>query len=277
VKVRRFFRTPKGLLIVVLGCLTLIAVRGEGLRLAAPGVIAAVITAMVIDGAILRVRKEHWVFPDGALLTGLIIAMVLSPHQPWRIAAITSALGVVSKYLVRVHTANVFNPAALALVVTFHALDTGQSWWGAMPELPPVALVALFAGGLFIAARVNKLPSVVAFLGVYYLLFTLTAFIGDPARVAELYRTPDVHAALYFAFFMVTDPPTSPPAARHQVVYGTIVAAVSFAAFETIGAADFLLIGLLVANCWEGVRRFREHAARVTQMSSRAKRGTSAG
>ena len=47
------------------------------------------------------------------------------------------------------------------------------------------------------------------------------AFAGDPAHVEELYRAPDLHAALYFAFFMVTDPPTSrletfPPMLSHR-------------------------------------------------------------
>src|SRR6185436_11520855 len=152
------------------------------------------------------------------LLTGLIVAMILSPHEPWHVTAITSAVGVVSKYLVRVRTANVFNPAALALVATFYVFDTAQSWWGALPEVAPMALVVLFATGVFITQRVSKIPVVLSFLGGYYLLFTVTAFVGDPGRVAELYRAPDLHAALFFAFFMVTDPPTSPPAARDQVV-----------------------------------------------------------
>ena len=68
------------------------------------------------------------------------------------------------------------------------------------------------------------MPAVLAFLGVYYLLVTIAAFVGDPARVAELYRAPDLHAALFFAFFMVTDPPTSPPKHRDQIMFGAIVA-----------------------------------------------------
>jgi len=72
-----------------------------------------------------------------------------------------------------------------------------------------------------------------------------------------------VHAALYFAFFMVTDPPTSPPKHRDQVIFGAITATAAFAAFDLIGAAYFLLAGLLVANVWEGWRRRREHRSRI--------------
>ncbi len=259
----RFVRTPKGLLTVVLVVLVAGAGFGEGFALVAPCVLAAVVVAMLLDTPILRWREGRWEFPSGALLTGLLVAMVLSPHEPWYVAAVTSAVGVLSKYVVRTRSANVFNPAALALVATFYLFDTGQSWWGALPELPLVAVTLLGATGLFITDRVNKMPLVLAFLGVYYLLSTAVAFAGDPAGVAELYRAPDLHAALFFAFFMATDPPTSPPKYRDQVVYGIIVAVVAFAVFEFIGAAYFLLAGLLVANVWEAWRRVRAHARKA--------------
>jgi Na+-translocating ferredoxin:NAD+ oxidoreductase RnfD subunit len=175
---------------------------------------------------------------------------------------VTSVVGVASKYVARVGNANVFNPAALALVATFYVFDTGQSWWGALPELPAVALVVLFATGIFITRRVNKTAGVLAFLGCYYALFTATAFVGDPGRVAELYRAPDLHSALFFAFFMVTDPPTSPPKQRDQVTFGAIVAVASYVTFELLGAAYFLLAGLLVANVWEAWRKVRRSRAR---------------
>ncbi|MGH7653484.1 MAG: RnfABCDGE type electron transport complex subunit D [Gemmatimonadaceae bacterium] len=255
VALRRFFRTPKGLLIPLLAGLALVAAIGTGVRLVAPVVLGGVLGAMAIDAPILRYREGKWIFPDGALLTGLIIAMVLSPMEPWYVAAVTGAVGVASKYMFRSGSANVFNPAAFALVATFYLFNTGQSWWGALPEITPLALVLLFATGVFITDRVNKIPLVLSFLGAYYLLVTITAFAGDPAKVAALYRAPDLHAALFFAFFMVTDPPTSPPKARDQLVYGVITAVVSYAAFELIGAAYFLLAGLLVANVWEARRR----------------------
>jgi Na+-translocating ferredoxin:NAD+ oxidoreductase RnfD subunit len=262
VTLRRFFRTPKGLLIILLAMLAALAAWSEGVALVAPGLVGAVGAAVLIDAPILRIWKGKWFFPSGAILTGLIVAMILSPREPWYVAAVTSGIAVGSKYLFRVRTANVFNPAALALVVTFYMFDTAQNWWGALAEMPPLALAVLLITGAFITQRVNRVPVVLAFLGSYYLLITLTAFVGDPARVAELYRAPDLHAALYFAFFMVTDPPTSPHAHRDQVTYGVIVAVVGYATFELIGAVYFLLAGLLVANVWEAWRR-RARAVRV--------------
>ena len=254
---RRFFRTPKGLVIIALVVLLVPAALAEGVARVKPLIAGAVLTAMAIDVVILRWREGRWIFPDGALLTGLFVAMILSPHEPWRVAAVTSAIAIVSKYVFRVRNANVFNPAAFALVVTFYVYHTGQSWWGALPDLSSNWLLLLFAVGIFITDRVKKMPAVLAFLGVYFLLFTAVAYVGNPGHVAALYRPPDLHAALFFAFFMVTDPPTSPPKQRQQLVFGALTAVVAFAVFQLLGWVYFLLAGLLVANAWEAARRMR--------------------
>ncbi len=253
-KFRRFIRTPKGLLLAALSLLVVLAARRSGLTLIAPGLLAAMGTAILLDAPILRFRHPRWVFPDGAILTALIVAMILSPQMPWYVAAVTTAIAVLSKYVIRVGKANVFNPAAFGLVATFYLFDTGQSWWGALPDSEPWVLVLI---GLFIAYRVHKLPVAISFLGFYFFLCTAVAFFGNAASVAELFRTPDLQAALFFAFFMVNDPPTSPPSSRGQLWYGAGVAVASLVVLWLTGAAYFLLAGLLVANAAEAVRRSR--------------------
>jgi Na+-translocating ferredoxin:NAD+ oxidoreductase RnfD subunit len=137
-----------------------------------------------------------------------------------------------------------------------------------LPELPIALVAVLFALGAFITDRVNKAPAVVAFLGAYYLLITTAAFVGSPARVAELYRAPDLHMALFYAFFMITDPPTSPPARRDQVVFGVIAGAVAYAMFQVVHSAYYLLAGLLAANAWEAWRRARARGAKAGSIAT---------
>ncbi len=257
-RLQRFFRTPKGLLILVLLMLLIPASLGTGVVLVAPGMFAACGIAMLIDAPILRVREKEWQFPSGALLTGMLVAMVLSPFQTWHIAAVAAAIAIASKYIARTRSANVFNPAAVALVITYYVFQgrTGQSWWGALSEMHPLLLTVLFATGLFITNRVKKLPAVLAFLGCYYLLFTIASFAGEPGHVAGIYRAPYLQMALFFAFFMVTDPPTSPPKQRDQIAFGVIVAIASFAIFEVYHWVFFMLAGLLVGNAFEAGRRW---------------------
>jgi Na+-translocating ferredoxin:NAD+ oxidoreductase RnfD subunit len=261
-RVRRFFRTPKGLLTIVFAILTGMAAPHEGVRTVAPTLLGAVVAAGLLDAIILRARHTRWQFPGGAILTAWIVAMVLSSQTPWPVTVATSLVAVVSKYAIRARAGNIFNPAALGIVLLFPVSHAGESWWGALPDVAPAAQGVLLLTGLFIAARVNKLPLVVAFLGAYYLLFTATAFAADPAGVSEVFRTPDLQAVLYFAFFILTDPPTSPVTPADQLVFAAIVAAVSFAVYEWTGAVYFLLAGVLAGNAWEGWRRYRFRSAR---------------
>jgi Na+-translocating ferredoxin:NAD+ oxidoreductase RnfD subunit len=257
---RHFFKTPKGQLIVVLILLAAIAAPHEGVRFVAPGLLSAVAVAATLDVLILRTRHTRWEFPSGAVLTALIVSMVLSAQTPGYVVTITSALAVVTKYIVRTRAGNVFNPAALAIVATFPVFHTGQSWWGALPEVAPAVQLALVVAGVFIADRVNRMPLVLAFLAVYYGLFTFTSFTGDPAWVSEVFRTPDLQAVLFFALFILTDPPTSPVRYHDQVIFAMIVALTSYVIFEWMGAVDYLLAGVLVGNVWEAWRRVQRRA-----------------
>ena len=141
-KVRKFFKTPKGLLTIILWIFAAMALPGQGVR-AAIGLASAAIAAGLVDALILRVRKNAWEFPSGAVLTAMIVAMVLRAQEPWYVMATTSVIAILSKYIFRSRAANVFNPAALAIIGSFYVFHTGQSWWGALTDVMPVAKVAL--------------------------------------------------------------------------------------------------------------------------------------
>ena len=92
-------------------------------------------------------------------------------------------------------------------------------------------------------------------------------------RVAGIYRHSDLHAALFFAFFMLTDPPTSPPRYEDQVIYGALVAALSYGIFTaTKGGVYYLLAALLLANAWEAWRRVRQRSTRHAHPLHRTQR-----
>lgn len=259
-RIKNFFKTPKGLITIILAAFIAMSGPGQGFRTVMTALLIAAIAAGLLDAIILRVRKKVWEFPSGAVLTAMIVAMVLRAQEPWYVTTITSVAAVLSKYLVRSRSANVFNPAALAIIGSFYVFHTGQSWWGALTDVVPIAKVVLLAAGVFIADRVNKLPLVLTFLGAYFLLFTVTAFVTNPLAVAEIFRTPDVEAALYFAFIILTDPPTSPAKYPDQIVCGLIVAVVSYAFFEWAGVVYYLLAGVLAGNIWEAWRRANRRA-----------------
>lgn len=266
---RRWLRTPKGIFSLLMAACTLVAGGSVGWRLALPGLAAAIAAAVAIDLPLTRWRRGAWANPDGAMLTGWLVALVLSPHEAWWIAGATAALGIVAKHALHAGRANVLNPAAAGLVLSYHLFDTGQSWWGAFPELSYWWMLLLAALGAFMTLRLRKETAVLVFLGVWFSCATVAAFVGDPVLVVELFREPDLQAALFFAAFMLTDPPTSPPKLRDQAVFGAVVALVSFAVFALIGAAYFLLAGVLAGNLWEGWRKHLVRRAHAVALATK--------
>src|SRR5689334_22076252 len=95
---RKFFKTPKGLLIIILAILTGLAAPTEGWALGCRSMLAATLIAGLVDATILRFRSGVWQFPSGAVLTAMIVAMVLSAQEPWSVTTTVSVFAVLSKY-----------------------------------------------------------------------------------------------------------------------------------------------------------------------------------
>ena len=267
-RIQRFFKTPKGLVTIVLAALTLISAPGQSGH-PFVGLACATIAAGLVDLLILHEKTGSWKYPSGAVLTAVIIVMVLRAQEPWYVPTVTSVIAVLSKYCFRFQ-ANVFNPAALAMIACYYLFHSSESWWGAQTDVDWLAKLLMMAAGLFVASRVNKMPLVLTFLTTYFVLFTVTAYVGDPLKVAEVFRTPDIEAALYFAFIILTDPPTSPVKYRDQVICGALVAIGSYAFFELTGVVYYLLAGVTIGNVWVAWRRFRarRHSASIRLASS---------
>lgn len=253
-RIRTYFRTPKGTLLLILLGLMALAYPADG-QPALVRVGLATASAVIVD-VLFKNARGKLEFPDSAILTGFIVGMVLAPAVPVGIPILASAFAVTSKHLIRGRFGHFLNPAAVGLLVTGLLFSTEQSWWGGLGDMPAILIVAVALGGLLVIDRVNKLPSVLTFLAVYFLLLTTGSLAGNPLAFADAFREPETGAALYFAFFMLSDPPTSPTRIGDQALFAGIAACVSVAClafnFEGVYA---LLMGLLAANAFEGARR----------------------
>ncbi|MHB1683016.1 MAG: RnfABCDGE type electron transport complex subunit D [Bacilli bacterium] len=259
-----FLKTPKGYAMAALIGLTLIAALRPQDHLGLLSAAVAVATGLAIDGGVALLQRRKKLFSDGAVITALIVADVLSHATPLYIVAATTAVALLSKHLLKVGRKPLFNPAAFGLLFAIVAFNTGQSWWGSLALLPTWLMLLLLAAGLLITVRVNKFPQVASFLGAYFaLLLAMAIFhLGLPSDTpGDALRAPFVNSALYLAFFMVTDPPTSPAPYRQQVMFGMIVAVVGTLIFATSGGLAYLLVGLLVGNAWKAVLQWTVKAA----------------
>ena len=252
---RRFLRTPKGYLLLAFVSLLPVSVLAAGWRLATPHVTIAVLVACLTEVVLVWAIYDASVTPTSALLSGLIIAFILAPNTPWPITAWTAAFAIFSKHLLRLGRNHIFNPAALALLVSAWLFATGHSWWGALTGLPWPWLALLVIGGAFNADLINKFPLVLTFLGTYFGVSTLVS-LGDPARAAEMFRDPFLNAALFFALYMLTDPPSSPSRYRDQIVMGALTAVVAGASQLAGVGQTYLLVACLSTNVLLAAQRW---------------------
>ena len=243
-----FARSPKGLMLWVLLLLAVLATPTEGTRRVVSTVLAALVGASVVDVLIASIEQARLVFPTSSLLTGLFVALLLSPTEPWYTTAAAATLAICSKHLLRAGRWTVFNPAATGLLLVALLFASSESWWGSLSALPEALLLVLLLSGALIVDKVNKWPQTLAFLATFYLLFTLASFFDNSPLVVEAFRVPYLNTALFFAAFILSDPPTSPAHYREQIVYGIGVAALSVALQLAFHPQYFLLGGLLIGN-----------------------------
>jgi Na+-translocating ferredoxin:NAD+ oxidoreductase RnfD subunit len=248
-------RTPKAQLLLIFGLFIAIAAPSAGGANLIPTLLAAVVPGLAIDGVWMSIESRRWRFPTSALLSSLIVFFILSTSESWLVVAWTSSFAILGKRILRTDREHFFNPAALALVWAPIAFGSGESWWGGLGDMPWIWIAVLGATGAYLTDRLNKFPLVLTFLAAYFGLFTLIA-LGNPTAVAEMFREPFLQAALFLAFFMLTDPPTSPNRYSDQVWFG-LVAAVAAVAAQVLGAGQvFPLVGVLAANTALALVRF---------------------
>jgi Na+-translocating ferredoxin:NAD+ oxidoreductase RnfD subunit len=268
-RVRRLWFTPKGQLLVVFGLLLAVAAPAAGGLALLPNLAAAVLIACTIDVLWQLAETRRLLRPTSALLSALIVFFILSPNESWLVVGWTSAFAVIAKRVVRTQREHIFNPAALALVWAPIAFGSGESWWGALGDLPWPWMALLLACGVWVVQRLNKFPTVLTFLAVYFAFFTGVA-TTNPRAVAEMFREPFVQAALFLALFMLTDPPTSPNRYTDQVWYAAL-AAVGAGLAQIAGAGQvYLLLGVLLANAVLAVVRHLRRRGETIEPATRA-------
>jgi len=254
--------TPKNYVLIVLLIITAVAGTNSADTKGILNTGVAMMTAILFDGIIFKLKSRKKLFSDGGAITGLIVALVLGSSTPWHIVAETTFIAIASKHLFRINKKPIFNPAALGLLVAIFLFSSLQSWWGAFTELPVWSVVFFLLVGYLVTWRVNKFPQVLAFLGGYFVLLLAMGYLGV-GQAGNALRTPFVNSALFLAFFMVTDPPTSPGKYKDQIWFGLITATVSLIIYLLFDSMSYLLIGLLVANVWNALRVYRSYTLKT--------------
>lgn len=159
---------------------------------------------------------------ESVYITALILALIISPIQHYSdlwFLGWASVLAMASKYILAIRGKHLFNPAALAVVVTYFTINQSASWWvGNAPMLPLVVI-----GGLLLARKLRRFDLVLSFMVTVFSVTLLGGLFSGASLVKLLSGLLVYSAFFFFAFVMLTEPLTTPPTHRLRILYGAIV------------------------------------------------------
>ncbi len=185
--------------------------------------------------------------PESSLLTGLILALIISPAPSgtgllFILAA--SGLAMASKYILTIKHKHLFNPAAIAVVLTAIGPKQSASWWVGTAAMLPFVI----AGGIFIVRKVRRENMVGWFLGSTTVATVLFAMVSGTSVSATLKNMILYSAVFFLGFVMLTEPYTSPTTRVKQIWYAIIVGVVMAPQFHIGNYYPTPEVALIVGN-----------------------------
>lgn len=184
--------------------------------------IAATCLAAQWIGSCLNAIRFDW---KSALITSLSFSLLLRSDHVWPLAA-AAAVGIGSKFVFRLNGRHIFNPANFGIVTLLLATD---AVWTSTGEWGSALWFALLVAGLGALStwRAQRLDVPIVFLGTYGALLLVRAlYLGDPLAIPAL-RLANA-ALILFAFFMISDPKTTPDDPRRRAVFVALAAALAY-------------------------------------------------
>ncbi|MBP7831956.1 MAG: oxidoreductase [Candidatus Pacebacteria bacterium] len=184
--------------------------------------------AVILAGCYLFNHVFAWIFKaptnvDSFWITGFILFFLAAPTLSGKgllILVAISAIAMLSKYTLAFKKKHLFNPAAITAVI-LGLLSIGDiNWWVATPILNMVTLVV----GLLIVRKLRRFPMFFAFLIASIGLAIFTYVLPSNISAVEFARQVLFSWQLiFFGTIMFTEPMTTPPTKKTQIVYGVIV------------------------------------------------------
>jgi Na+-transporting NADH:ubiquinone oxidoreductase subunit NqrB len=160
--------------------------------------------------------------PKSALISGLSLCLLLRTNSE-ALAVLTAVVTIASKFVLRRNGKHLFNPTnfgLVAMILATQAVWVSPGQWGSAAFLG--FLVACLGG--MVVNRAARSDVTLAFLASYgALVFLRAEWLGDPMGI-PLHQL-ESGALLIFAFFMISDPKTTPDSRAGRVLFAILVAA----------------------------------------------------
>ncbi len=265
---------------LVIVSIHVIGITALGFEVSVPQIVAAMLTAGVIDVFLTFRQTGRLVWPASGMLTGSGVALILRlvgmdsgnywSFDGWHWFALVAGVSILTKYYVRFRGRHIFNPSNIGLVGGFLIIGSGiieplDFWWAPPGPWMLVAYAVIVGGGVLITRRLHLLEMATVFwvvlaagLGVLAASGHCMTATWSPTPVCGqrfwtiLVTSPEI---LIFLLFMITDPKTIPEGRAARVVF-----AATLGAFTTLMIAPHSVeygakVGLLASLAvWSPLR-----------------------
>ncbi len=159
---------------------------------------------------------------ESVYITALILALIVAPYRdPSSLPILFWApiLATASKYILAINKRHIFNPAAIAIVLTALWLDSPANWWVGTVWMAP--FVAIF--GFLIVRKLRRWGLIAGFV-IAAVETEIVFTVWHGGNVVSTMQGMLLHSSfLFFTSVMLTEPFTMPPTQGLRVFYGVLV------------------------------------------------------
>lgn len=184
------------------------------------------ITAILTQLSFARVTNKNYHSVKSALITALGLCLLMRTTFLW-VAVLATFIAIASKFTIRVKNKHIFNPANIGIVAVLALTDYA---WVSPGQWGSSLIMWFFIGsaGLMMILKVGRLETAFSFLAIYGGLLFLysSAYLGWDNQV-WLHKMSN-GTLLLFAFFMITDPKTTPDSSKARLLFGTLLGLLLF-------------------------------------------------
>jgi ferredoxin-NADP reductase/Na+-translocating ferredoxin:NAD+ oxidoreductase RnfD subunit len=159
---------------------------------------------------------------ESSIITALILSLLITPKLgvydlTFLLAA--SGLAMASKYILTINDVHIFNPAALAVVITAFGPRQNASWWIGTSVLLPFVI----SGGILVVRKIRRERMVISFFITTFLATALFTWFGHGSVMMAVKQSALTSPVFFLGFVMLTEPLTSPGTKGTRTWFGILV------------------------------------------------------
>lgn len=211
--------------LILIATVALILSAGGVLKLSFTGLVLSL--CILISSSYVASRFFAWTFStkhnrESWIITALILFFLLFPVRSGKdalAAALVAVIAMASKYILAFRQRHIFNPAAIAVVISGLLGLTHAGWWVATVYLLPVVVMV----GLLIVWKIRHFSMVTVAIGAAVATAIIVALINGYPLTDEMSLLFLSSPIIFAATIMLTEPFTTPATRKWQLIYAALV------------------------------------------------------